>query len=88
MALYIPRKNVEVSKQTIYFMGNILYNGFKRGEQVRQSKNFEELEESIKLTVRTRSPEKYLLIDRETGNIFVGNSMGHWDRLDPVTRDS
>jgi hypothetical protein len=55
---------------------------------MRQSKNFEELEESIKLTVRTRSPEKYLLVDRETGNIFVGNSMGHWDRLDPVTRDS
>ncbi len=69
-------------------MGNILYNRFKRGEQVRQSKNFEELEESIKLTVRTRSPEKYLLIDRETGNIFIGNSMGHWDRLDQVTRDS
>jgi hypothetical protein len=62
----------------------------KYGERIkmRQSKNFEELEESIKLTVRTRSPEKYLLIDRETGNIFVGNSMGHWDRLDPVTRDS
>jgi hypothetical protein len=56
--------------------------------KMRQSKNFEELEESIKLTVRTRSPEKYLLVDRETGNIFVGNSMGHWDRLDPVTRDS
>ena len=56
--------------------------------KMRQSKNFEELEESIKLTVRTRSPEKYLLVDRETGNIFVGNSMGHWDRLDSVTRDS
>jgi hypothetical protein len=55
---------------------------------MREAKNFEELEEPIKLTVRTRSPEKYLLIDKETGNVFVGNQMGHWDRLDPVTRDS
>jgi hypothetical protein len=55
---------------------------------MRESKKFEELEEVVKLTVRTKSPEKYLLIDRETGNIFVGNSMGFWDRLDPVTRDS
>jgi hypothetical protein len=55
---------------------------------MRNSKNFEELEKPISLTVKTRSPEKYLLVDRETGNIFMGNSMGHWDRLDPVTRDS
>ena len=57
-------------------------------EEMRESKKFEELEEVVKLTVRTKSPEKYLLIDRETGNIFVGNSMGFWDRLDQVTRDS
>jgi len=55
---------------------------------VRNLKKFEEIEEPIKLTVRTLSPEKYLLIDRETGDMFIGNSMGFWDRLDPVTRDS
>jgi hypothetical protein len=69
-------------------MGNMLYNRFKRGEQVRESKKFEEIEKPIALTVKTKSPEKYLLIDRETGDIFIGNSMGFWDRLDPVTRDS
>jgi hypothetical protein len=53
-----------------------------------QSKKFEKLEQPIGLTVKTRCPEKYLLVDRETGQVFVGNSMGFWDRLDPVTRDS
>ena len=55
---------------------------------MRESKKFEELEKPISLTVKTKSPEKYLLVDRETGDIFVGNSMGFWDRLDSVTKDS
>ncbi len=55
---------------------------------MREQKKFEELEEPLKLIVRTRSPEKYLLVDRETGQVFIGSVMGHWDRLDPVTRDS
>ncbi len=55
---------------------------------MREQKKFEELEEPLKLIVRTRSPEKYLLVDRETGDMFIGNSMGFWDRLDTVTRDS
>jgi hypothetical protein len=55
---------------------------------MRESKKFEELEQPIALTVKTKCAEKYLLIDRETGDIFVGNSMGFWDRLDPVTRNS
>jgi hypothetical protein len=59
-----------------------------KGERMRESKKFEELEQPIALTVKTKCAEKYLLIDRETGDIFVGNSMGFWDRLDPVTRNS
>ena len=55
---------------------------------MRNLKKFEEIEDPIALTVKTKSPEKYLLIDRETGQTYVGNKMGHWDRLDPVTRDS
>ena len=55
---------------------------------MRESKKFEESEEVIKLTVKTRCPEKYLLVDRETGQLYVGNQMGVWDRLDPVIRDS
>ena len=51
---------------------------------MREARTFEEVEKPINLTVKTRCPEKYLLIDRETGDIFVGNFMGHWDRLYPV----
>ena len=54
---------------------------------MREQKKFDQLEEPIKLIVRTRCAEKYLLIDRETGQVFVGNNMGQWDRLDPVVRD-
>jgi hypothetical protein len=42
---------------------------------------------SITLTVKTKSPEKWLLIDRETGQIFQGSDKGHWNRLDPVIKD-
>jgi hypothetical protein len=55
---------------------------------MRNLNKFEELEQPIALTVKTKCAEKYLLIDRETGDMFVGNSMGFWDRLDPVSRDS
>ena len=52
-----------------------------------EQKKFDKLEKPLQLIVRTRCPEKYLLVDRETGQVFVGSNMGHWDRLDPVTRD-
>ena len=55
---------------------------------MRNLNKFEELEQPIALTVKTKCAEKYLLIDRETGDIFVGSLMGHWDRLDPVIKDS
>lgn len=55
---------------------------------MREAKNFEELDQPINLTVKTKCPDKWILIDRETGQTYVGNLMGHWDRLDPVTRDS
>jgi hypothetical protein len=59
-----------------------------KGEIMRESKKFEELEKAISLTVKTKSPEKYILMDRETGETFIGTTMGHWNRLDTVTRDS
>jgi len=51
---------------------------------MRVGKLFAELRKPISLIVKTKSPEKYLLIDRETGNIFVGNFNGGWDRLNAV----
>ena len=47
---------------------------------------FSELKKSISLTVKTKSPGKWLLIDRETGQVYKGNEKGYWDRLDPVIK--
>jgi hypothetical protein len=54
---------------------------------LRRLKVFKVFDNSITLTVKTKSPEKWLLIDRETGQIFQGSDKGHWDRLDPVIKD-
>jgi hypothetical protein len=55
---------------------------------MRKAKNFKEVEQPVSLTVKTKCPDKWILIDRETGQTYVGNLMGHWDRLDSVIRDS
>jgi len=52
----------------------------------RQSFNFKEEEEDVILTIRTLCPEKWLLIDRETGQTYVGNPGGYWDKLKPIDR--
>lgn len=54
---------------------------------MRESNHFNELDESVSLVVKTKCPEKWLLIDRETGVVFQGNEKGYWDRLDPVKKD-
>ena len=51
-------------------------------------KKFERLDNAVSITVKTKCPEKWMLVDRETGQVYVGNQMGVWDRLEPVTRDS
>jgi hypothetical protein len=61
---------------------------YGRKKKMRELNRFEELEKTVSLTVKTKSPEKYLLIDRETGDMFIGDPMGHWNRLEPVIRDS
>lgn len=42
---------------------------------------YEEFDKPIDLTVHTKSPAKWLLIDRETGETYVGNRDGYWDKL-------
>jgi len=37
--------------------------------------------------VKTKAPTKWLLVDKETGQVYQGNNGGHWDRLDPVIKD-
>lgn len=52
----------------------------------RKSFDFPEEENNIILTVKTLSPTKWLLIDRETGQVYQGNPGGFWDRLDPIKK--
>ncbi len=49
----------------------------------RKPHSFDQTEEDVILTVRTLAPTKWLLIDRETGQMYQGNPNGHWDRLEP-----
>jgi hypothetical protein len=53
---------------------------------MRNPFNFKSLNEAVVLTIKTKSPEKWLLIDRETGQVFQGRDKGCWDRLDPVIK--
>ena len=53
---------------------------------MRDAFKFNELDKAIEIKVYTKSPKKWLLIDRETGIIYEGNESGAWDRLDPVKR--
>jgi len=55
---------------------------------MRKQKEFKELVDPINLVVHTKSPEKWMLIDRETGEIYQGSARGYWDRLDPVIKDT
>jgi hypothetical protein len=53
---------------------------------MRKEKEFKELSEPIDLIVHTKSPEKWMLLDKETGEIYQGNVGGYWDRLKPVLK--
>jgi hypothetical protein len=52
----------------------------------RDSFSFKEEDSDIVLTVRTLAPTKWLLMDRETGQMYQGSPKGHWDRLEPVIK--
>jgi hypothetical protein len=54
---------------------------------MRKQKEFKEVDDPIDLIVHTKSPEKWMLIDKETGEIYQGNAGGYWDRLDPVFKN-
>jgi hypothetical protein len=50
----------------------------------RNSFIFVEEDDEVLLTIKTLSPTKWILMDRETGQVYQGNPGGYWDRLDPV----
>ena len=55
----------------------------------RPAKQYPEERTSVIMTVYTRAPRKWLLVDRETGEVYEGNARGSWDRMivDPKITD-
>jgi hypothetical protein len=47
---------------------------------------YKEEESDVILTVRTLAPTKWLLMDRETGQMYQGSPKGYWDRLEPIIK--
>jgi hypothetical protein len=54
----------------------------------RNSFVFKEEESEVSLIVKTLSPEKWLLIDRETGQTYQGNPGGYWDKFTTIKRNN
>jgi hypothetical protein len=52
----------------------------------RSSFVFKEEKNEVSLIVKTLSPEKWLLVDRETGQVYQGNPGGFWDKLKTIQR--
>ena len=52
----------------------------------RDSFSFKEEDADVILIVKTLAPTKWLLMDRETGQMYQGSPRGYWDRLDPVIK--
>ena len=48
---------------------------------MRKQVEFAEMSEETTITLRTNCPEKYLLIDRETGNVFIAKETGEWELI-------
>ncbi len=48
---------------------------------MRKRVEFPELEESVVVTLKTKCPEKFMLVDRETGNVFIAKETGEWELI-------
>ena len=49
----------------------------------REAFKYPELDKPINLIIHTKSPTKWLLVDRETGQAYQGSPNGDWDKLIP-----
>lgn len=46
-----------------------------------RERKFDELNFAVVLTVKTKCPDKWILVDTETQRTFVGNKSGTWVEL-------
>lgn len=53
---------------------------------MRKEKWYEEVETPVELIVTTKCPSKWILIDKETNQIYQGNAGGFWDKLEIKNR--
>ncbi len=53
----------------------------------RMPHEYPELEEPVDLIIHTKSPAKWLLVDRETGQVYEGSEFGWWNKLVGKLRD-
>jgi hypothetical protein len=53
---------------------------------MRQGRDLDTTEHPVSLTIYTRCPEKWVLVDTETGQTYQGNQGGYWDRLIPKVK--
>jgi hypothetical protein len=54
---------------------------------MRNHREYEELENPVDIVIHTKVPTKWLLIDRETGQVYQGSPKGHWDKLNPHIKE-
>ena len=54
----------------------------------RDTFSFKEEDNRVILKVDTLVPTKWLLVDRETGQVYQGSPQGYWDKLKTVERDT
>jgi hypothetical protein len=47
----------------------------------REGVQLEELEKPVTLTIKTKCPSKWRLIDIENGRVFIGTSVGTWTEM-------
>lgn len=54
---------------------------------MRKGRDIPETDSPVNLSIVTKCPAKWVLIDTETGESYVGNSNGYWDRLEPYVKE-
>ena len=53
----------------------------------RKGRDIPTTEHPVALTLYTRAPSKWVLVDTETGQTYQGNPGGYWDRLVAVMKE-
>lgn len=61
--MFIKRKTILVAKLT---------------RKTKTGRDLPILDKPVTISIKTKVPEKYMLIDTETGEIYMGNSNGSW----------